>query len=280
MNNPLVSVVVALYNSEKYIEDTIKSVLCQSYENIELIVVNDCSTDSSAEIVDKYVAQDSRVRMISLAENSGGPARPRNTGISEARGELIAFLDSDDVWEANKLTVQLERMNPADVMSFTSVNFINEYGASTNRPTRDWLRTFVLDRVSKSGLRGVLFYNPVPLSAALIRAVCLEDLKFDEDTNMHAIEDYGMWLNMFSRYPGRILFVKEKLVNYRNHPESISSCYPREHIKAVYCVTKFYLRNKKYEYLMWFMMGALMRTVKIVLGELKQFVIQTKAASS
>ena len=103
----LVSIIMPNYNSAKFIKDTIDSVVAQTYQNWELIIVDDCSSDDSLEIIQQY--EDSRIRVIKNTVNSGA-AISRNNAIEAANGRWIAFLDSDDLWEQNKLTTQLEFM--------------------------------------------------------------------------------------------------------------------------------------------------------------------------
>ena len=110
---PTVTVITALYNSADFIGDTIESVQAQTFSDWEMLLVDDCSSDRSAEIVAAYAAADSRVRPIQLAENSG-PAVARNRAIEEARGRYIAFLDSDDRWRPEKLQRQLAFMQEHD----------------------------------------------------------------------------------------------------------------------------------------------------------------------
>jgi len=110
MDEPLVSVVVGVYNKARYVGETLKSVLGQTYPNWELIVVDDCSTDGSLSEVERAVGEDGRVRIIRRETNSGRPAVPRNMGLAQARGEYIAFLDADDLWDAEKLAHQVEYM--------------------------------------------------------------------------------------------------------------------------------------------------------------------------
>ena len=78
----------------------------QTYQNWEMIIVDDCSTDNSRDIVKKYEVKDSRIKLIELEVNFGGPARPRNVGLDISKGDYLAFLDADDVWLENKLQVQ------------------------------------------------------------------------------------------------------------------------------------------------------------------------------
>lgn len=97
-----VSVITPMYNCEKFISETIESVLNQTYTNWEMIIIDDCSTDKSKQIVKQYIERDKRIRLIALNENSGA-AVARNKGIEVSSGRFIAFLDGDDLWEPNKL---------------------------------------------------------------------------------------------------------------------------------------------------------------------------------
>ena len=106
---PLVSIITPLYNSEKFISETIESVLAQTYTNWEMLIVNDCSKDNGAKIVEEYVKKDKRIKLFNNEKNLGG-AGTRNRAIKEARGKYIAFLDSDDLWKKEKLKKQIKFM--------------------------------------------------------------------------------------------------------------------------------------------------------------------------
>ena len=107
LDNDLVSVIIPVYNSEKYVEKAICSVIRQAYGNIEIIVIDDGSTDRSSEIIKKLISQNSFIRYYQMEKNSG-VAIARNTGIALAKGRYIAFLDSDDMWVPGKLKVQMK----------------------------------------------------------------------------------------------------------------------------------------------------------------------------
>ena len=107
MEENLVSIVVPVYNSEKFLKETIKTVTEQTYKNWELILVNDCSTDNSKSTIEKYAKEDNRIKVINLKENSGA-AIARNTGIEQAKGKYLAFLDADDLWNKEKLKKQIK----------------------------------------------------------------------------------------------------------------------------------------------------------------------------
>lgn len=134
--NDKVSVITASYNASRFIEETIKSVLDQTYDNLELIIVDDCSTDNTEEIVKKYMKLDSRVKFYKLEKNSGA-AVVRNTALEKAKGRFIAFLDSDDVWDREKLEKQINFMKNNNYgFSFTSYRLINENGLLLNKEVR------------------------------------------------------------------------------------------------------------------------------------------------
>ena len=117
---PEVSIITPLYNAESFIRVTAESVKNQTFTNFEWIIVDDCSTDSSREILKELSAQDSRIRIFYLPENMG-PVRARNHGLTEAHGRFIAFLDSDDLWMPEKLDKQVRFMKESGVpLSYTS----------------------------------------------------------------------------------------------------------------------------------------------------------------
>ena len=120
--NDLVSIITPAYNAAEYIAETIESVLAQTYPKWEMLIVNDCSTDNTATIVQNYVNKDNRIKLINLKQNSGA-AVARNTAIQNAKGRYIAFLDSDDLWKKEKLQKQLNFMQQ-NGYAFTFHNFI------------------------------------------------------------------------------------------------------------------------------------------------------------
>lgn len=123
-----VSVIMPLYNSEKFMKGAIKSVLEQTYTDLELVLVDDCSTDRTLDVARAFSSSDLRVKVVTLPVN-GGSGRARNEGISVAQGRFVAFLDSDDRWENTKLDVQLQAMNAkCATLSYTDYDVRNEGG--------------------------------------------------------------------------------------------------------------------------------------------------------
>jgi lipopolysaccharide/colanic/teichoic acid biosynthesis glycosyltransferase len=124
----LVSIIVPVYNAEKFLPDTIATVQNQTYTNWELIFVDDCSKDKSINIIEKYARSDKRIRLYKNKVNSHA-ALTRNKGIDEANGRYIAFLDADDLWEPTKLEKQIAFMNQKDcAFSYTGYEFSDENG--------------------------------------------------------------------------------------------------------------------------------------------------------
>ena len=127
MNQDLVSVIMPSFNTVKYIEKSIESVLNQTYKNLELIIVDDCSTDNTDEII-KPLLSDKRIKYIKNEKNSGA-AVSRNKAMAAAQGKWIAFLDSDDIWEKDKLEKQIDFMEKSGcAFSFTGYEFADANG--------------------------------------------------------------------------------------------------------------------------------------------------------
>lgn len=240
-NKPLVSVITPMYNAEKHISETIESVLNQTYKNWEMIIVDNCSTDDSADIIKLYQKNNSKIKYIKLDYNSGGPARPRNIGLENAKGEYIAFLDADDVWLPKKLEVQVKFLNknPNVDICHTLANVIN--GNSVYKGYFDNQRVFnkVKPFISQNN---ILFYtNNININSTLMRNE--NTLRFEEDKNLVALEDWKYWID--SKKNGKkIVLIKEILLNYRIHQSSISNRgSDKGYRKAIYMLSKILLND-------------------------------------
>lgn len=206
----MISVIMPAYNAEKTIREAIDSVLGQSYPDLELIVINDCSKDATGEIIRQYAAADPRVKPLENPVNSGVSVS-RNRGVAAAAGEYIAFLDSDDLWREDKLEKQLAVMEKnGAVLSYTASAFIDETGKRYN---------YVMPAEEKTTLSTLLKRNLVSCSSAMIRADVMKGLKMPSD-KMH--EDYYVWITVLRKY-GYAYGVNEPLLIYRLSTNSKSS---------------------------------------------------------
>lgn len=161
---PLVSIVMPAFNSEEFICDAVDSVLAQTYENWELIIVDDHSTDNTRKVLKKFESFN-KIRVITCKKN-GGAAKARNRGIAEARGSFLCFIDADDLWEPDKLSRQLVFMSKKGAaFTFTSYTFADANGVPNGkivhvpstitykqalRNTMIWTSTVMLDMTKLS----------------------------------------------------------------------------------------------------------------------------------
>lgn len=181
---PLVSVIMPAYNMEKYIHQAIASVVAQTLTQWELIVIDDCSQDSTLTIAEQWAQKDERIRVLCNETNSG-VARTRNWGIDLARGAYVAFMDSDDIWRPEKLQKQLARMEEQNAqMSYCSYAIIDAFGESIRA---DYL---VPEQVT---LQDQMKVNAIQLSSLLVRRDALENVRF---TTSFYHEDYVLGLEL------------------------------------------------------------------------------------
>lgn len=132
MSNPIVSIIMPVYNASKFLSESIESIINQDFEDWELIIIDDCSTDCSAEIAEQFSLHDARIRLYRNQVNLGAAAT-RSAGVPLIRGLYVSFLDADDLWMPNKLTEQLSYMSKERVaMCFTSYETIESDGTIRN----------------------------------------------------------------------------------------------------------------------------------------------------
>lgn len=133
MTQPLVSIITPSYNSKRFILESINSVKNQTFQNYEMIIVDDCSKDDSLELIQNAIVNDSRFNVYKLEKNSGA-ALARNFGIQKANGKYVAFLDSDDLWHSEKLEKQIAFMEENNYnFTFTNYEMIDEQGEDIHR---------------------------------------------------------------------------------------------------------------------------------------------------
>ena len=206
----LVSIIMPNYNSASFIKESIESVLAQTYEKWELIFVDDCSTDDSVKIIESLIADDKRIKLIKLAENSG-PAVARNHAIKEAKGRYIAFLDSDDLWYPDKLSKQLSFMKEQDVpLSFTGYDRIDEQSSMVIDQLHVSFRVDY-DELLKQNIIGCLtaMYDTQKLGKVYMPDILKR-------------QDFALWLTILKKIP-YAYGLDESLAYYRVRTASVSS---------------------------------------------------------
>lgn len=208
-NTELVSIVTPTYNAENYLKYTIESVLSQTYQNWEMLIVDDCSTDNTVAIIKSYIEKDNRITLIELDKNSGA-AVARNTAIEKASGRYIAFLDSDDRWLPNKLEKQIGFMqNNNYAFTYTAYEKINESGEYAGN-------VGIPDKVNYADLLKVC-------SIGCLTAVY--DTKALGKIYMPLIrkrQDLGLWLKILKQIP-YAYGLNEVLAQYQLRSDSISA---------------------------------------------------------
>ena len=236
--NDLVSIVMPSYNTEKYVRETIDSVIAQTYTNWELIIVDDCSTDNSVQVI-KSIG-DFRIKLL-INEKNSGAAVSRNKALREARGKWIAFLDSDDLWVNDKLEKQIKFMESNNyVFSYTNYIEINEnneeLGIIVTGPKIITKRQMF--NYCWPGCLSVMY------NAEIVGLVQIDDLKKNND--------YAMWLKVIKK--AKCYLLNETLAKYRIRKGSISNHSKLKLIKHHYYL--FRISEKKWP------IGALFYTTK------------------
>lgn len=180
----LVTVIMPVYNAGSFLAEAIESVLNQTYRNLELLLIDDCSRDDSLGIAFEYEKKDSRVRVLRNEVNQG-VAKTRNYGVKEAKGAYIALLDSDDVWHPEKLERQLQLLEQEKAeLAYCSYDFMDETGKAILKPFRV---------PEKTDFNRMLFENDIGCSTVMIRSNVFKQHLFNPDC-YH--EDYALWMEM------------------------------------------------------------------------------------
>jgi len=220
MVDGLVSVIMPSWNTSNFIAESIQSVIDQTYENWELIIVDDCSTDNTDEVVARFT--DKRIRYFKNEKNSGA-ALSRNRGLREARGEWIAFLDSDDLWSPKKLEYQISFMNEHGyTLSYTEYEKIDE----ESKP----LQIYVTgpEKVNKYKMYNYDYIGQLTMmySAKEFGLIQIKDIKKNND--------YAIRLQLYKKSDTCAYLLKENLAKYRVRKVSISHDKFRRKFKSHY----------------------------------------------
>ncbi len=216
MEYPLVSVIIPCFNCEKFIIDALDSIFFQNYENIEVVIVDDGSTDQSCSIIKNYPKT-----LNLLHQNNQGPAAARNTGVKHSKGSLIAFLDADDVWLPKKLKVQVDlilKNKDIDIIfgtfgridtktNYKSLIQSHQYNNLTTQDTSypEWI------------YHKMLLDSCIHIITALINRSLFEELN-GFDVQLKTGEDYDFWLRATQKT--KVIKLNKAVSLYRENPES------------------------------------------------------------
>jgi glycosyltransferase involved in cell wall biosynthesis len=219
MSEPRVSVVIPTYNRAGYLAEAIDSVVAQSHDSCEILVADDGSEDETPDVLARYGGDIVFVKL----EHSGLLGAVRNAGLRRARGELVAFLDSDDIWLPEKLERQISVLdrNPSVGLVCSNAVVIDQNG--------NQIRDFYLrPEQGSSGkvLEQLLDVNFVIVSSAVVRRELIDQAGgFREDVRLRGIEDYDLWLRVSA--VSEVVYLPEALLQYREHAGSMRMEVPR-----------------------------------------------------
>ncbi|MDI5950694.1 glycosyltransferase family 2 protein [Flavobacterium yafengii] len=242
--NPLVSIIVPCYNQAQFLDATLQSVLDQTYENWECMIINDGSSDDTDYIAQKWVAKDSR--FVYLHKENGGVSNSRNLAIEKAKGDYIQFLDSDDVLDEKKLELSLNRIHADDGIKIVISNFRmfvdNPFEASI---------PYCNLNPQLFNFEGLLYQwgasFTIPIHCGFFEASLFESIRFPED--MTAQEDWIVWVSVFKK-ARKAIFLDKPLAFYRQNPKSrtrTKSLY-EDQLKA-YAYFKIFLSEEEFHQL-------------------------------
>ncbi len=202
MIDPLVSVIMPVYNSEKFLDESIRSVIGQTYENWELIIVDDASTDNSILLAQKYAQSEDRIKVY-MNDINLGVAATRNKAVNFSKGEWVAFLDSDDIWLPHKLQTQMGFCNGKQKLCYSGAHIIGPNSVETGRQIN------VPSKITKADLlRG----NDIVTSSAVVEKKVLTKYSMVQDDKVH--EDFVLWNQILTECDHGV-GVCEPLVKYR-----------------------------------------------------------------
>lgn len=211
---PAVSVIIPTYNRANYIKKSIQSAISQTIKDIEIIIINNYSTDNTLEVISSF--NDQRIKIINF-KNDGVIARARNQGMVQSTGKYIAFLDDDDIWCPDKLELQIKYLeaHPEFGAVYSNAIIIDE---------KDNRKGFLLDRgLTEEGhvFQNLLGGNFITILTVLMRRELLESIGlFNEEPSLIAVEDYEYWMRIALKF--EFGYIGKPLALYRIHSTSMS----------------------------------------------------------
>ena len=232
-NSILVTVFMPVYNGSKYLQEAIESILNQSYQNFELLIINDGSTDNSEDIILSFT--DSRIRYVANKTNIG-LIGTLNIGINSAKGEYIARMDQDDFSLCDRIEKQVEFLNTNKEIGLvgTAFKFIGDENYHSYFLDNDNIKL------------ALLFYNSLSHPSVMFRKeICIQHSMFFREEYIHA-EDYKMWTDFIIKT--KVANLPEVLINYRKHETQISQVYKMQQKNMAAQIQEEYLLNNGFTF--------------------------------
>lgn len=244
MKKYLVSIIMPAYNAESFIGDAIISVINQTYSNWELIIVDDGSTDKTAEKMKSWLEKESRIQY--FYQDNGKQGKARNLGISKAKGYYLAFLDADDFWMPEKLKIQIKEIqeNNVDLVFSDSYRFVNQEVCDVSK--RMNVKTAFFS--GKKALQLFLEANRIPILTVLVKKEKVEAVGcFSESMDIQNAEDYHLWLKLLisnaTFYSSDVVLAKYRLHN--NSVTAQDSCATTKPLEVLFDLLQLYPGYKK-----------------------------------
>lgn len=233
----LISVVVPVYNGAKYLTKTVESILAQDHENLELLLINDGSSDNSKELIESLASTEPRIK--AFTKDNGGVANARNFGIRQAKGDFIAFCDQDDLWLPSKLSKQLplfSNMKTGLVYTGAIADYVL-YGKQSKPNFDQKYRGEVFERLTQQ--------NMFTCCTAMARKSFLEEVGgFDDDRALMGVDDWHLWLKL--ALVCEFDFVPEHLAIHIFHGDNYSLNDQKMHEAEIVCLNKIEAIASKY----------------------------------
>lgn len=229
---PTISIITPVYNGGRYLAETIQNVLDQTFQDWELIIVNDGSTDNTCEIVNRYRSD----RLCFIQQANQGVSVARNTGLKASKGQYIIFLDADDWWDPSCLELLLQTLQNVS-LEYALVHSNWAFAADKDEIGIERSSTFR----HGDGLRSLVIYNPFPIHAALIRRSALESIGgFGEE--IPTLEDWELWIRLaLGGY--KFYYLPNLLAYYRWYAGSKSKNYEKRKIERLKILDRFWARD-------------------------------------
>ena len=261
----LISVIIPAHNVEKYIENCLISVFDQTYKNIEVILIDDFSTDKTVKIAKSFQKNHSNLKIISVKnyglKKKSGISMARNLGIKFAKGKFIALLDADDLWSKDKLDLQVKLIKNK-ILCFTNIKYLYEDPRDIFQKNIRSLINFISKFFF---IKHLSFINNISPSSVLIKKEVFKHLKFGMDFEAQGIEDIDMWLKINRKYPDSFVYLNKQVTTILKRRDSVSSSYLVQYVRAIQLYAKNFLLTKDFKDFNKFIIGTIIRFIFLFL---------------